>query len=105
MNYTIPASLAPFVSDIYPISTFGTVSPVQLIVNNASSVHDSRDLPKGNIMQAPRGCRTSATTSACYRALYGFDSYQPGTDMGMSDGPAVGMCVQFLALLCIIIDT
>ncbi|KAF8311276.1 subtilisin-like protein [Clavulina sp. PMI_390] len=97
MNYTIPSALVPFVSDIYPISTFGTVSPVRLVSHSNTTTHlsnsraplDRKALGKSTSSQ--KGCSSSTTTLACYRSLYGFDSYQPGSDAGMSDGPAVGV--------------
>lgn len=93
MNYTVPASIAPFISDIYPISTFGIVSPIRLVMDNITMTDDHQTQNIVEARGAPNGCSTSVTTSTCYRSLYGFSTYKPAPDVNMNNGPAVGMCV------------
>lgn len=88
LEYTIPSSIAEHVSDVYPISTFGSY-------RSSAHVSDGEMLERAEIDElrnekraTPSGCSTSSTTSACYRALYGYSSYQP---VANGTNPEVGI--------------
>lgn len=75
--YTLPASISPHVSDIYPISTFGAVKSLARVVRRHPTQSGGEKPPIYKRAAAPSQCSTNATTSDCYRALYGYDSYTP----------------------------
>ena len=89
--YTIPASISEHVSDVYPISTFGTIRHFahidEIETQKRAEEHDSKR-SVANKRATPSSCSTSLVTSACYRALYGFDTYSP---VAAVTTPNVGM--------------
>lgn len=88
LAFTIPESISAHVSDIYPIGTFGTY-------RNFIHIADPETTERADVYDygmdkraVPSSCSTSSTTSACYRALYGYDTYSP---VATSTNPIVGM--------------
>lgn len=71
-SYTIPASIANHISDVYPIATFGLVRSTTRFTKLSAEQEKAVEA-----RATPAGCSTSAVTLACIRALYGFSSYVP----------------------------
>lgn len=89
--YTIPDAISAHVSDVYPIATFGSIRSFAHVdksdvIKNAVAHENARQGPSKRA--TPAGCSTSSTTSACYRALYGYSTYQPTST---STTPSVGI--------------
>lgn len=97
LAFTLPESLAKHVTHISEIATFGApkrhthtmdVDPVDIAELSHRAAQQT--LADSNDTVVPKDCDVMNVTSACYRALYGFDTYQP---IPASPGPHIGMYV------------
>ncbi|KAF8308704.1 subtilisin-like protein [Clavulina sp. PMI_390] len=76
-EFTVPASIEAQIADV---SSFATFASSQHLSHMADLTPEERvELEK---RATPSSCSTSAVTSACIRALYGFDTYTPTTSTG-----------------------
>ncbi|PWN44285.1 subtilisin-like protein, partial [Ceraceosorus guamensis] len=91
--FSIPDTVAPFISDVYPLATFGQVQSISAGTIPAEAVNSETLNRRAAV---PSSCSTSLVKPDCLRAYYGQGAYNATGGSGV-DIAVIGMIDQYFS--------